>query len=110
MWAETSLRWIDRALPDPDRPKEQFSEIATDGRRAGAVMEGIRVNFKEENRIRTWFDVNGLIDETLPSCTPICSSIAYWFVRNRKCSFRRSGETEFSSTLESDHKCHCRWQ
>jgi hypothetical protein len=40
MWAETSLRWIDRALPDPDRPKEQFSEIATDGRRAGAVMEG----------------------------------------------------------------------
>jgi signal transduction histidine kinase len=65
MRAETGLRWIDRASPDLDRAKEQFSEIATDGRRASAVMEGIRANFKKENRIRTWLDVNVLIDETL---------------------------------------------
>jgi signal transduction histidine kinase len=65
MRAETGLRWINRASPDLDRAKEQFSEIAIDGRRASAVMESIRANFKKDARIRNLFDVNALVDETL---------------------------------------------
>jgi signal transduction histidine kinase len=63
--AETGLRWLDRAAPELDRAKEQFKEIVADGRRAGAVMEGIRANFKKDAQIRTWLDINVLIEETL---------------------------------------------
>jgi signal transduction histidine kinase len=63
--AETGLRWLDRSTPELDKAKEQFAEIAADGRRAGAVMEGIRANFKKDAQIRTWLDVNVLIEETL---------------------------------------------
>jgi signal transduction histidine kinase len=63
--AETGLRWLDRSLPELDRAKEQFKEIVADGRRAAAVMEGIRANFKKDARIRSWLDINVLIEETL---------------------------------------------
>ena len=63
--AETGLRWLDRPTPELDRAKEQFREIVSDGRRAGAVMEGIRANFKKDAQIRAWLDVNLLIEETL---------------------------------------------
>jgi signal transduction histidine kinase len=63
--AETGLRWLDRATPELDRAKKQFAEVAADGRRAVAVMDGIRANFKNAPRIRTWLDVNMLIEETL---------------------------------------------
>ncbi|TFV49724.1 sensor histidine kinase [Bradyrhizobium niftali] len=63
--AETGLRWLDRASPEIDKAKEQFAEIVANGRRAGAVMDGIRGNFKKDPRIRTWLDVNVLIEETL---------------------------------------------
>jgi C4-dicarboxylate-specific signal transduction histidine kinase len=48
-----------------DKAKEQFKEIVADGRRAGAVMEGIRANFKKDVQIRSWLDINVLIEETL---------------------------------------------
>ena len=63
--AETGLRWLDRPTPELDRAKEQFREIVSDGRRASAVMEGIRANFKKDAQIRAWLDVNLLIEETL---------------------------------------------
>src|SRR4051812_17677683 len=63
--AETGLRWLDRALPELDRAREQFSAIIADGRRATAVMEGIRANFKKDAQIRSWLDINVLIEETL---------------------------------------------
>jgi signal transduction histidine kinase len=63
--AETGLRWLDRTSPELDKAKEQFTEIVANGRRAGAVMDGIRANFKKDPRIRTWLDVNVLIEETL---------------------------------------------
>jgi signal transduction histidine kinase len=63
--AETGLRWLDRPTPELDRAKQQFAEVAADGRRAVAVMDGIRANFKKDLRIRTWLDVNMLIEETL---------------------------------------------
>jgi signal transduction histidine kinase len=62
--AETGLRWLDRTSPELDKAKEQF-QIVANGRRAGAVMDGIRANFKKDPRIRTWLDVNVLIEETL---------------------------------------------
>ncbi len=63
--AETGLRWLDRTTPESDKAKEQFKEIVADGRRAGAVMEGIRANFKKDAQIRVWLDINMLIEETL---------------------------------------------
>jgi signal transduction histidine kinase len=63
--AQTGLRWLDRPTPEFDKAKEQFAEIAADGRRAVEVMEGIRANFKHDARVRTWLDVNALIEETL---------------------------------------------
>jgi signal transduction histidine kinase len=63
--AQAGLRWLDRSTPELDRAKEQFKEIVADGRRAGAVMDGIRANFKKDARIRTWLDVNVLIEDTL---------------------------------------------
>jgi signal transduction histidine kinase len=63
--AQTGLRWLDRPTPALDRAKEQFKDIAADGRRAVEVMDGIRANFKNDARIRTWLDVNALIEETL---------------------------------------------
>jgi signal transduction histidine kinase len=63
--AETGLRWLDRSLPELDRAREQFKEIVADGRRASAVMEGIRANFKKDAQIRSWLDINVLIEETL---------------------------------------------
>jgi len=94
--AETGLRWLDRTSPELDKAKEQFTEIVANGRRAGAVMDGIRANFKKDPRIRTWLDVNVLIEETLTLCTAICSNTGYWFVRNRMQRYRRSWEIEFS--------------
>jgi signal transduction histidine kinase len=63
--AETGLRWLDRPEPEFDKAKQQFTEIVANGRRAGAVMDGIRANFKKDARIRAWLDVNALIEETL---------------------------------------------
>jgi hypothetical protein len=63
--AETGLRWLERLTPELDRVREQFAEVAADRRRAVAVMDGIRANFKKDPRIRSWLDVNMLIEETL---------------------------------------------
>ena len=42
-----------------------FQRIATDGHRAGTVVESIRANFKTDDRTRTSLDVNELIEEAL---------------------------------------------
>jgi C4-dicarboxylate-specific signal transduction histidine kinase len=63
--AETGLRWLNRGPPEIGRAKEQLTEIAADGRRAGAVMDGIRANFKKDAQTRTWLDANLLIQDTL---------------------------------------------
>jgi signal transduction histidine kinase len=63
--AETSLRWLNRALPDLDKAKEEIKRIAADGHRAGAVIDSIRANFKKDASVRTPVDVNNLIAETI---------------------------------------------
>jgi signal transduction histidine kinase len=63
--AETGTRWLDRSTPDLDRAKAEFKQIAADGYRAGAVIDSIRANFKNDPSTRTSVDVDGLIGETI---------------------------------------------
>jgi signal transduction histidine kinase len=63
--ADAGFRFLDRSTPNLDRAKEAFKRIATDGHRAGVVVEGIRANFKTDDRTRTSLDVNELIEEAL---------------------------------------------
>jgi signal transduction histidine kinase len=61
----TGLRWLDRPAPDLDKAKAEFKHITADGRRAAAVIESIRANFRNDDRIRVSLDVNGLIQESI---------------------------------------------
>jgi len=63
--ADAGFRFLDRSTPNLDKAKEAFKRIATDGHRAGVVVEGIRANFKTDDRTRTSLDVNELIEEAL---------------------------------------------
>lgn len=63
--ANAGFRFLDRAIPNLDRAKEAFRQIAADGHRAGAVVGSIRGIFKIDNRTRASFDVNELIREAL---------------------------------------------
>jgi signal transduction histidine kinase len=63
--ADAGFRFLDRSAPNLDRAKEAFKRIATDGHRAGEVVESIRANFKADGQTRTSLDVNELIDEAL---------------------------------------------
>jgi signal transduction histidine kinase len=63
--ADAGFRFLDRSTPNLDRAKEAFKRIATDGHRAGVVVESIRANFKTDDRTRTSLDVNELIEEAL---------------------------------------------
>ncbi len=65
MYANASLRWLDRAAPDLDEAKAALQRIVTSGHRAGAVIENIRALFKRDGRTRTSLDVNNLIREAL---------------------------------------------
>jgi len=63
--AETGLRWLDRPMPDPDKAKVAFKQIAADGHRAEAVIESIRASLKQQSQIRALLDINELIGEAL---------------------------------------------
>jgi signal transduction histidine kinase len=65
MYANASLRWLDRATPDLDEAKAALQRIVTSGHRAGALIENIRGLFKRDRRARTSLDVNNLIREAL---------------------------------------------
>ena len=62
---DTGLRWLDRAVPDLDKAKAEFMQIAADGHRAAAVIESIRANFRKDARVRAPFDVDDLIEEAI---------------------------------------------
>ena len=63
--SDTGLRWLDRAVPDLDKAKAEFRQISADGHRAGAVIEGIRANFRKDAQVRTSLDVDDLIEEAI---------------------------------------------
>ena len=65
MYANASLRWLDRAAPDLDEAKAALQRIVTSGHRAGTVIENIRALFKRDARTRTSLDVNNLFREAL---------------------------------------------
>ena len=65
MYANASLRWLDRAAPDLDEAKAALQRIVTSGHRAGTVIENIRALFKRDGRTRTSLNVNNLIREAL---------------------------------------------
>jgi signal transduction histidine kinase len=63
--SDTGLRWLDRAVPDLDKAKAAFGQIAADGHRAAAVIESIRANFRKDTRISAPLDVDNLIEEAV---------------------------------------------
>jgi signal transduction histidine kinase len=65
MRAQTSLRWLNRPVPDLDKAREEIKQIAADGYRAGVMIDSIRANFKKDASVRTSVDVNSLVEETV---------------------------------------------
>jgi signal transduction histidine kinase len=65
MSADAGFRLLDRSMPDLDRARKAFKRIAADGHRAGAVVESIRANFRNDAQTKTSLDVNELIREAL---------------------------------------------
>src|SRR5262245_46969445 len=63
--SETGLRWLERPVPDLDRAKAELRQIATDGHRAGAVIDSVRANFRKDARVRIALDVDDLIEEAI---------------------------------------------
>jgi signal transduction histidine kinase len=63
--ADAGLRFLDRAAPNLDRAKEAFRRIASDGHRAGAIVENIRTNLRMDASNRIDVDVNSLVREAL---------------------------------------------
>ena len=59
--ADAGFRFLDRSTPNLDKAKQALKRIATDGHRAGDLVESIRANFKNDDRTRTSLDVNELI-------------------------------------------------
>jgi signal transduction histidine kinase len=65
MRCQTGLRWLDRSVPDLDKAKEQLTQIAAYGHRAGAVIDSIRANFKRNACLKISLDINDLIQEAI---------------------------------------------
>jgi signal transduction histidine kinase len=61
--SDTGFRWLDRPVPDLDKAKAEFRHIAADGHRAAAVIESIRANFRNEDRIKIALNLSDLIEE-----------------------------------------------
>jgi signal transduction histidine kinase len=65
--ADAGLRFLGRDTPNLERAKAAFDRIVTDGHRAGAVIESIRANFRNDTRTTTSVNVNELIQDVLAS-------------------------------------------
>ena len=63
--SDTGLRWLDRAIPDLEKARAEFRQIAADGHRAAAVIESIRADFRKEARVRALLDIDNLIEEAI---------------------------------------------
>jgi signal transduction histidine kinase len=61
----TGLRWLDGAVPDLDKAKAGFRQIADDGHRAAAVIDSIRASFRSNARVRAPLDINNLVEEAI---------------------------------------------
>ena len=63
--ADEGFRFLDRSTPNLDRVKEAFKRVVADGHRAGAMVDSIRANFRNDEWTKTSLDVNELIRNAL---------------------------------------------
>lgn len=63
--SDTSLRWLDRQVPELERAKEALRHIAAEGQRATAIIESIRANFRNDERLKSPLAINDLIHESI---------------------------------------------
>ena len=63
--ADAGFRFLDRSTPNFDRAKDAFRRVVADGHRAGAMVDSIRANFKNDQLTRTSVDVNEIIRHAL---------------------------------------------
>ena len=61
--ADAGLRWLERSMLD--RVKTTLEQIAAEGHRAGAIIDGVRAIFKKDARTSTLLAINDLIGEAL---------------------------------------------
>jgi signal transduction histidine kinase len=61
----TGLRSLDHAVPDLDKARARFRQIADDGHRAAAVIESIRATFRNDTRVKAPIDVDNLIQDAI---------------------------------------------
>jgi PAS domain S-box-containing protein len=59
--ANAALRWLSNETPDPDEAAAALRRIVGDGKRAGQVIEAVRVMFKKDTGEKTLLDVNNVI-------------------------------------------------
>ncbi|SDR58891.1 PAS domain S-box-containing protein [Rhizobiales bacterium GAS113] len=63
--ADTGLRWLNRDKPELDRARNAFSRIASNGKRAGEVIRGLRALAKKSGPQLAKLDINDAIQEVL---------------------------------------------
>jgi signal transduction histidine kinase len=65
--ADTAVRLLNRAAPEIDKARATVQQISADGHRAGAIIDGIRANFRKDTSVRAPLDFNELISDVLVS-------------------------------------------
>jgi hypothetical protein len=63
--ANAGLRWLAKTTPDLDEARAAFKRVASDGHRAGEVIESVRTMFKKESGEIVPIDLNDLIQNVL---------------------------------------------
>src|SRR3546814_6897251 len=63
--ADAGLRWLGRNSPELEEARAALKRIASDGHRAGKVIEGIRTMFKKSAQERAPMNLNKLICNVL---------------------------------------------
>jgi signal transduction histidine kinase len=63
--SDTGLRWLDRSVPEIEKARAEFKQIAADGHRAGAVIESIRTSFRKDVQVRISLAADDLIQEAI---------------------------------------------
>jgi len=63
--ADAGQRWLSRERPNIEEARAAFKRIVGDGRRANAIIEEIRLMFRQDGMVLTVLDVNALIGEVL---------------------------------------------
>src|SRR3546814_18683871 len=63
--ADAGLRWLGRNSPELEEARAALKRIASDGHRAGKVIEGIRMMFKKSAQERVPLNLNQLIRNVL---------------------------------------------